>query len=159
MWQVDKGAVVSPCGKFRFRLSRTWNHDLPRVNFVMLNPSTADHQSDDPTIVRCLGFARRWGYGGLCVTNLYAFRTAYPLELIENNFPIGPGNDVAIEEVALQCAAIVYAWGANAEPKRARAVRELLFWLPRPIFSLGTNKQGTPKHPLYLKNEAERVLW
>ncbi len=86
---VTKEAVISDCGRYRYRLTRRWG-DGPLLSFIMLNPSTADAEVDDPTIRRCMGFARRDGYGGIVVGNLYAFRTTKPKALFAADNPLGP---------------------------------------------------------------------
>ncbi len=86
------GAVLSADGVYRYRLWRTWDASKPTLAFLMLNPSTADATEDDPTIRRCLGFAKEWGYGSLVVVNLFALRSPNPDALRENDDPVGPEN-------------------------------------------------------------------
>src|SRR5262245_19133112 len=88
-----KEALISPCGLYRYWLTRTWDNSLRRVCWVMLNPSTADAEQDDPTIRRCVGFARSWGAGGIIVVNLFAFRASDPKALLRAADPVGPDND------------------------------------------------------------------
>ena len=71
---IRRNAELSACGKYRYRLSRIWDDKKPLVLFIMLNPSTADAEQDDPTIRRCIAFAKNWGYGGFMAGNLFAFR-------------------------------------------------------------------------------------
>src|SRR5712664_2208515 len=89
---IVRSAGFSCCGLYRYWLRRHWDAELPPVCFVMLNPSTADAERDDPTIRRCCGFSRRWGYGGIVVVNLYAFRTSDPCCLRNAVHPVGPEN-------------------------------------------------------------------
>ena len=91
-----RGAELSGCGRYRYKLWRIWDPDLPPILFVMLNPSTADANSDDRTIRRCVAFAKRDGFGGLLVGNLFAYRTPYPRVLRKAEEPVGDGNDVAL---------------------------------------------------------------
>ncbi len=95
---MQRTACSSRCSHYRYSLSRTWNESLQRIVFIGLNPSTADAQHDDPTVRRCIGFARRWGYGGLTLVNLFAYRTTEPAELKEVDDPVGLDNDRWIAE-------------------------------------------------------------
>ncbi|MEE8167104.1 MAG: DUF1643 domain-containing protein, partial [Myxococcota bacterium] len=79
-------------------------------NFLMLNPSKADHKKNDPTVTRCIGFAQRWGFGGLYVTNAFAFVSTDPKELKKVDDPVGPDNDHAIRAVAEMSEMVVAAW-------------------------------------------------
>ena len=96
---VCKSAQISPCGLYRYRLERFWS-DKPALPFVMLNPSTADADLDDPTIRRCMGFARREGAGGIIVATLHAFRATTPEELRKAYDPFGPGTAQSLETIA-----------------------------------------------------------
>lgn len=131
------------------------------ATFVMLNPSTADADVDDPTIRRCMGFARAWGMGGLGVVNLYGYRATDPRELHKVPDPVGPHNDLALEH-AISYALdnqlpLIAAWGSNAEARRVEQVMALCGsegWE-----CLGTTIKGAPRHPLYLPATAERRAW
>ena len=94
------GAVFSDCRKFRYALWRMWDGDKPLVMIIGLNPSTADEKVNDPTISRCISFARSWGYGGVCVTNLFGFRATSPTHLKAHHDPIGKENDAWVHEMA-----------------------------------------------------------
>src|SRR4028119_2392792 len=89
-----RGAIFDPTRTYRYALWRTWDAARPPVAFVLLNPSTADARRDDPTIRRCANFARTWGFGGLEVVNLFAFRATHPTDLKCAADPVGPQNDV-----------------------------------------------------------------
>lgn len=149
-------AELSADRLYRYRLSRFWAHG-PRVTFVMLNPSTADENTDDPTLRRCLGFARAWGFDGVNVVNLYALRATNPMELWKADDPVGPENDRYLREAGAGGAPLVAAWGAHA--KRAR-VREVLS-LPgfERLTCLRTTKRGYPSHPLYLPKTLTPIPW
>lgn len=115
--------------------------------FVGLNPSTADETLDDPTIRRCVGFAKDWGYSGLCMTNLFAFRATDPAKMLAAPDPVGPDNDKVLQELAQNAGVVVAAWGTHgAHLKRDAHVRSLL---PR-LHCLWLTKAGFPGHPLYL---------
>ena len=151
--EVRKAATLSPCGVYRFELSRTWDDSLRPALFVMLNPSTADAERDDPTIRRCVRFARDWGFGGVVVVNLFALRAKDPRELYKHADPVGPDNDLAILAASDRCGVRVCAWGAHGSlHDRGRHIKSLLRVTdPRPVCHLGLTADGHPKHPLYLK--------
>jgi hypothetical protein len=151
---MDRCAELSPCGRYRYRLSRTWS-DRPPVTFVMLNPSTADATSDDPTIRRCTGYAQNWGYGGLIVVNLYALRATDPDELWRVEDPIGPVNDDHLREAFGVGGPIVAAWGCHGRPSRIDTV---LSYAPT-LTALALTKSGQPGHPLYLPAAATPFRW
>jgi hypothetical protein len=148
------GAEISNGGLYRYRLWRTWNRSLPRLLWVMLNPSDADAFADDPTVRKCMGFAQRWGHGSIEVVNLYAFRTPYPTILkaaIQDRVDaVGPGNDAAIVDAMTRAMTVVAAWGAKKfASERATKVRDLLRTHPN-VVCLGRSIDGHPMHPLYL---------
>jgi hypothetical protein len=144
------GAVIDESGDYRYALWRVWDPARPLLAFVMLNPSTADHRQNDPTIRRCIGFARGWGEaGGILVVNLFAYRSTDPKALRRAADPVGPENDAHLLLAADRCCRIVAAWGNGGEHlQRERAVLQLL--ASRPIFCLGTTSLGKPRHPLYV---------
>jgi hypothetical protein len=156
-----RDAWISEDGRYRYRLKRTWIPSTTPVVFVMLNPSTADATVDDPTVRRCVAFAKAWGFGGMVVVNLYALRATNPKALWADPDPVGPYNDRELTAVAQSAAAlqfpVIAAWGANARPDRVAAVRAL------PGMSnlrcLGTTKGGAPKHPLYLRADSALVAY
>lgn len=147
----DASATISDDGVYRYDLTRTWDAASGRLTFVMLNPSTADAAVDDPTIRRCKAFAKREGFGGIVVLNLYALRATNPRELDIADDPVGPGNDDTIARVLASKTRAVAAWGAHAAPARARAVTALaphVAWQ-----ALSTTKAGAPRHPLYVRGD------
>lgn len=144
-------AVISPCGRFRYRLERTWGAGLPLL-FVMLNPSTADGMADDPTIRKCIGFARRAGRGGIIVENLFAFRATKPRDLARAGFPVGPENDSHLVRSAVDGGLVaVVAWGVQRGIEaRARLVADLLRGAGCALKCYGLAAGGQPRHPLML---------
>lgn len=157
---IKSGAVMSPCGKYRYRLSRKWGHGGPCL-FIMLNPSKADAEQDDPTIRRCMGFARSWGCGELIVVNLFAVRSTDPQAMLAADDPVGPDNMQHVKAAACYVAhdqhpesggPVVCAWGAHgAHMDQANTV---LGWLDEEAVApscLALTKDGQPRHPLYLK--------
>ena len=122
----------------------------------MLNPSRADAHRDDPTIRRCIGFARDWGYGGIDVVNIFALRATDPRDLRSVRDPVGPRNDEFILRAAAR-SPVVIAWGVHGAllDRGAKALR--LFGAGTRILALGRTRSGAPRHPLYLRRDAEAV--
>lgn len=146
-----QGATFDPTYTYRYNLWRQWDEQRPWVGFVMLNPSRADAVVDDPTIRRCLGFAQAWGYGGLEVVNLFAYRTASPTELRRVSDPIGAENDRYLTSLVQRVDRILLAWGNwGTLYQRDRAVIQLL-GMSKPLNCLGLTQTGQPRHPLYLR--------
>jgi hypothetical protein len=154
--EMQRAAEISPCGRYRYALGRRWG-DGGTVAFLMLNPSTADASKDDATSRRCISFARGWGYGGLVLANLYAFRATKPADLWKAADPIGPDNDGHLTRVAAGCDRIVAAWGAHARPGRIAAVLALP-GMDR-LAALALTKNGQPRHPLYLRGDLTPQAW
>jgi hypothetical protein len=153
-YALRSNAVISDCGRYRYSLMRRWAEGHP-LRFVMLNPSTADATLDDPTIRRCMGFARREGFAALIVLNLYAYRATDPKALLTCADRVGPLNDGILKAhlFSASCGAtpVVAAWGVNAKPDRVTAVlrsRPNVDWR-----CLGTTKDGHPRHPLYVPGD------
>lgn len=152
-------AEVSDCGTYRWTLTREWNAKLPRVGFVMLNPSTADAEHDDPTLRRCVGFARQWGYGSLVVRNLYALRATDPTQLWQHDAPIG-WRTPAVLTACAQDALTICAWGAHGQRhNRGANVAAVLRRNHVALFHLGITKTGQPRHPLYLPGSQKPIEW
>ena len=153
------GAVFSPCGRYRYKLWRVWDPDLPLgcVMFLMLNPSTATDTQDDPTIRRCIGYARSWGYGGLCVGNLFAYRATDPTALQRVDHPVGPDNDRVLRAMVAQCGLVVAAWG-NYGARYGRRVQEVLGLVEQPLYCLRPLRSGHPAHPLLQRKDIRPPL-
>lgn len=151
---VMKSANISPCGKYRYCLTRTWD-DRPPLPFVMLNPSWADADIDDPTIGRCIEFAKREGAGGIVVVNLYALRSEDPQRLKVADDPFGSDNEAALIKAAMEASGsgqpIVCAWGndgpVHGGDKRAL---DILQQAGARLVCLGKTASGQPRHPLYV---------
>jgi len=154
-------AIISACGQYRYKLTRE-PHDMyttagPAL-FIMLNPSTADAALDDPTIRRCMGFAKAWDCAGLVVANLYALRATDPHELWKHPDPVGEDNDMMLAALIREHETVVCAWGANARPERVNIVRKMFHRLSRPM-CLGITKAGAPRHPLYIRADQPLIDW
>ncbi|MFD5898655.1 DUF1643 domain-containing protein [Streptomyces sp. NPDC060366] len=153
-------ALISDCGRYRYRLTRTWGPG-PTAVFVMLNPSTADGTQDDPTIRRCITFARAWDCGSLTVVNLYAWRATQRADLWLAPDPVGPDNDEHLSAAASAAqetnAPLVGAWGASAATAHITEVLALP-GMER-LTALAVTKAGQPKHPLYLHASLTPTPW
>lgn len=154
---MTSNAVIDTSGLYRYSLTRRWGIGPPNsVCFMMLNPSTADASVDDPTIRRCIGFAKRWGHDGLEVVNVFGLRSADPSKVLMSPNPLGIQNHAYIQAAFVMADKIVVAWGASLN---------VVPWLPRPImdiyehklFCLGLTKTGQPRHPLYAKADSELI--
>jgi hypothetical protein len=153
-------AIISPCGRYRYRLTRQLKDckESGAVLFVMLNPSTATATENDSTIRRCITFANSWGYAEMWVGNLYALRATNPAELRKDySAAVGPENDAWLRKLLREADAVVCAWGDNAQSDRVARFVELAG--DRQLYCLDTNKSGQPKHPLYIKGGTERKRW
>ena len=151
--RLENGAVFSACKVYRYKLWRVWDRGLPLVNFVMLNPSTADEVLNDPTVERCERRARRMDYGGLIVTNAFALRSTSPAGLRGPTEPVGPDNDDHIRQAAAACDLVICGWGKHCDavaPGRGRRILASIRAGGRAPHALWRNADGSPKHPLYI---------
>lgn len=155
---MEFNAIISADGRYRYQLTRLWDRDSPMLPWVMLNPSTADATNDDPTVRRCVNFAKREGYGGIIVVNLYALRSDNPAVLTIAPDPVGPETHLWLEDAAFYSLKrnipIVAAWGAHATTRRTADVVRVLSNCNCNIVCLGLTQHGQPRHPLYLPNNS-----
>lgn len=150
------GAIFSPCRVYRYDLWRRWHTGCGEVAFIGLNPSTADETQNDPTIRRCIGFAKAWGFSGLHMLNLFAFRATNPKVMKAAAEPIGPENDEHIKGITKECLAVIAAWGTHGVYcGRGDQIRKLL---PE-LHYLRLTKGGFPEHPLYLPKDLRFKKW
>lgn len=153
-------ALISDCGKYRYWLRRPARIEYPTTGpalFVMLNPSTADAELDDPTIRRCRGFADSWDCAGIVVANLYAYRATKPADLWKQTFPVGPENNDWLRWLLQEHGEAVCAWGANAKPERVAKFLDIAEEVGARLWCLGTTKAGAPRHPLYIRADQRLV--
>lgn len=142
-------AVISECGRYRYALTRRWS-DGPNCGFIMLNPSTADAERDDPTIRRCIGFARREGCGGLIVLNLFAYRATKPEDMAAASDPVGPHADHHLLDFIQNVdGPLIAAWGSHWMAKTRAA--DVTAMIGSHCSCLGKTKNGSPRHPLYVR--------
>jgi len=123
--------------------------------FIGLNPSTADETNDDPTVRRCINFAKLWGYSALCMTNIFAFRATDPMVMKAADDPVGHKNNAMLVDVSSGAGVVVAAWGVHgAHWNRGWEVRNLL-WHTCKLKCMGLTKDAHPKHPLYLRGDTK----
>ena len=157
-------AVFDQTRSYRYRLTRLWDDAKPILAWCLLNPSTADASSTDPTLRRVIDFSSRWGYGSVEVVNLFAWRTPAPSGLANASDPVGAGNDGHIRRAADEADAMVVAWGnhgsvlnpASGSP-RCSEVKALLDTHGLPLLALGATLKGQPRHPLYVPADRRPV--
>ena len=151
-------AEFSVDGKYRYRLSRYWEESTPNtVLFICLNPSTADAEQDDPTVRRLIGFAKDWGFDGMELVNLFAFRATSPDDMKSAEEPVGPVNDNVIRDECKLANQVVCAWGNHGQHlKRGNEVLDLVCSITKP-YCFGATGLGQPKHPLYLRKDSKLV--
>lgn len=140
-------AVFSPCHQYRYVLWRVWDESKPHAMMILLNPSIADHQRDSRTSKRCIEFAKSWGYGGLCIGNLFAYRSQNKAMIRKVHDPIGPDNDDWLLKLSAAAGIVVAAWG-NDGSYMDRGMQ--VYSLVNNLSCLRTTDKGQPQHPLYL---------
>ena len=139
-------AQLSHCRNYRYALWRTWDDTKPWVMFIGLNPSTADETTDDPTLTRCINYAKAWGYGGVCMANLFAYRATEPMNMKAAQDPIGSDNNAWLIKLAKQASLVVAAWGNNGG--YLGRSKQVVALMPH-LSCLKVNQSGEPAHPLY----------
>ena len=157
---INRDAVISDCGVFRYLLTRTFSIGTGICLFVLLNPSKADALIDDPSCRRCMGFAASWGFAELWMANAFAFRATEPKALRTAADPVGPECDAWLRKAAARADRVVIGWGGHgAYLDRDKAVLQLLHEVGVPIHHLGLTGAGQPKHPLYLRADTCPQMW
>jgi hypothetical protein len=143
--------------QYRYVLKRTWDKTKPKIVFIGLNPSTADEKIDDNTVRKCITIARREGFGKMTMLNIYAYRSTDPTVLKKHFNPIGELNDKHIYEECAAASKVVVAWGSHASDDRHETLTKMLEGLT--LWCFAKNKDGKPKHPLYISNKAPLILY
>lgn len=157
---LDGEAVFDETRRYRYWLAREWLYGDGICVFVMLNPSTADEHALDPTVRRCVGYAKRWGFKRLEVLNLFAWRSTDPRVLPTLDDPVGPENLNWIAEVTSRAETklVVCAWGKDGAIRgQGDRVKDELKTIGVEAWCLGLNGDGSPVHPLYQPNTAQLV--
>ncbi|MFN6563299.1 MAG: DUF1643 domain-containing protein [Nostoc sp. ChiSLP01] len=160
--EIEGYAEFDSTKRYRYLLGRRWDRNLPQVTFVMLNPSTADDQKNDPTLTRCINFAKSWNkYGSLEVVNLFAYRATKPRELRQVDDPVGSENNFYIQVAAKRAALIILAWGTGKYPRIQNRDKEVLrlIYDRQPFYCLVLTKYGHPHHPIRLPKNIEPVIF
>jgi hypothetical protein len=161
---MEGGATFSPCGNYRYCLSRWWGKgyrlSAPTINFICLNPSTATAEVSDPTVTRLTERAKAMGFDRLVVTNIFAWRSTDPNALLKLSDPNGPDNNIALVNFARASNLCVCAWSSHrAARERGRAVEKILRAEGIKLHVLKLSQQGIPCHPLYLPYSLQPVEW
>lgn len=152
-------ANFSRCGNYRYLLTRSSKESQPNpcVTFVMLNPAKADALKNDQTIGKCIGFAERWGMKTLRVVNLYSYCTSFQEELFSQADPVGRENQKWLREVLRTSNRVVCAWGKGASAEKVLAFNKLAEKYKLKLYCIGTNQDGSPKHPARIGYASELV--
>lgn len=176
-YNLVRDTVFSSCRAYRFTLWRTFQQELlPQpvitggniakdgyVQFIGLNPSTADEKINDPTIRRCIDFSKRWGYGEFCMTNIFPFRATDPNKMMAHEEPAEMRIENAkwVERIAKDAALVICAWGGHGKHhgRGEKFLRHFQKVMQIKIHHLGLNTDGSPKHPLYLKSTTVPILF
>jgi hypothetical protein len=153
-----KAAVITVDKQYRYALWRTWDPAEQVVMFIGCNPSVADAQQDDPTLRRCISFAKAWGFGGLVMANLFAWRSTDPTALHNAMHPVGANNDSWLLKLAADAALVIAAWGNYGHLNdRGTEVRGLLAPVCK-LHALAITAEGEPRHPLYVKKDRVPIV-
>ena len=145
-------AEFSIDGKHRLSLYREWDINKPSVMFIGLNPSTANATSDDPTIRRVIAMADSWGFGSVYMMNLFTFISTDPKKLNIKNGNL-PESNTRLIESSNKCTCVVFAWGNFEVMGRDKEVKKMYPY----AMALHINKNGSPKHPLYVKSDTQLI--
>lgn len=151
---MKSNANLSICRKYRYALWRIWDESKPYAMFIGLNPSTADETENDPTINRCISYSEDWGYGGLCMANLFAFRATEPSHMMSSDDPIGSDNDEWLKKLSKDAGVIVAAWGNKGS--YLNRSKKIIDMIPN-LMCLKVNKSREPAHPLYQPRTAKPI--
>jgi hypothetical protein len=156
---VASEAQYSDCGTYRYLLTRRWGPGESLL-FVLLNPSTATEERNDPTVERCERRARMQGFGAFAVTNLFAWRATRPLDLRAAMDPVGPDTDRVLTEAALAADRVICGWGMHGGLLgRGGAVAARLHAEGLSLWHLGLTRTGAPRHPLYVAYSRAPERW
>lgn len=161
VYRCASTAVFSDCMRYRYLLSRRWSFLKPAILFCLLNPSTADEMKNDPTIERCMRRAIAMEFGSVAIANVFAWRSTSPKALYTEADPVGPANLRSIVRAAQDAAMVVCGWGQHGllHSMGAEVRQHLYAACPGKVYALVVNKDGTPKHPLYVSYAIRPSLW
>ena len=151
---IHCGAELDDSRRYRYALWRLWDNTKPYVVFIGLNPSTADETSNDKTLQKCIHFAASWGFGGVYMANLFAYRATDPDEMKKSRNPVGKDNDYWLKQLTERCNLTVAAWGNHGIfLNRSTEVKQCY----KNLVCLKINKSGEPAHPLYQPNNSHYI--
>jgi hypothetical protein len=159
---ISKAIFGGPNDCYRYRLERVWDSSLKSIMFLMMNPSTATEQWDDPTLAKVRKFATQWGYGRLLVGNSMAYRCTNQARLLEVEDPTGPENLAHLMAMAAESDKVVVAFGRpkiKALQSHGPKIAQTMMDRGIRLSSLKTSADGNPWHPLYIKGSAELKPW
>ena len=157
---IQSSAYFSDCEKYRYALIRKFSDGPKTINFIMLNPSTADQFYNDPTISKCENRSLALGFNKMVITNLFAYRATDPNDMMAVEDPIGERNDIHILDNATKADTVVCAWGNGGQHRRrSDDIVKLLKKNKIKLHALKINSSGEPSHPLYLSNKLELFEW
>lgn len=158
MSYLSSTAIIE--GEYRYLLTRCFRDDNDKcLAFIMLNPSTADEKVNDRTISKCISFSKSFGYDGIVVVNLYALRSTDPKNLLTHKDPVGPSNEEYLKYIADNYDMAICAWGNNAKEDRVKQFINIFKNSKCQLMCLGINKNGSPKHPLYVRSNSKLIKW
>ena len=156
-------AVFSPDRRYRYKLTTVWDESRPVLAGLFCNPSIADERREDNTDRLFRARARKLGYGGVCMINMFAFVSTDPTQLWEERDPVGPDNDRHIIDVCKTHADIFCGWGIhgnhNGRANRIIAMIRKYVDQRNSFYCLKLTKDGQPTHPLYVRNSTPLTLW
>lgn len=157
----ESSAIFSPCRTWRYTLERIWwPQDQHWVAFIGLNPSTADEVQDDPTVRRCIGFAKSWGFGRMLMLNIFAYRATLPRDLRAAQDPVGPMNDTWLIGSTKRASLVVAAWGTHGVyQNRHQNILKIFQNAGTTLHCLRVTKDGLPGHPLYLPRNLAPIIY
>ncbi len=163
MIRVQADIIDSSCvwagqnNQYRYLLRRVWDGAKPKISFIGLNPSVADERIDDNTVRKCITIARRDGFGEMTMLNVFGYRSTDPSVLEDLHDPVGDLNDQYILEDCKAASKIVVAWGSHVPDERHQTLLKLLTGFS--LWCFAVNKDGKPKHPLYVSNKAPLIIY
>ena len=155
-------AIFSDCKKYRYALFRIWDKERGKIAFIGLNPSTADEIKNDSTVSTCIRHAKSWGFGGMIMLNIFAYRATDPKKMKSADNPIGTKNDQAIKKYTglREVSKVICAWGNDgAYLNRGREVCEAIIERRVVTYAFKVNQSGEPHHPLYLPKDIVPVIY
>ena len=167
---MRRSAIISPCTRYRYWLEREWDRRKPVLSVCMLNPSSADDKREDPTLLALIHFATLWGYGGLAIVNLYAWRSPTPALMKTKPERMGPNNALHRREAmlmgAIHSGSMLVAWGndGNWEGEAEQFAAWATEQIGVDLVCLGTTLSGAPKHPMArgkyrIPRDQQPVMW